>query len=118
VPNPSAFTHRAPFRIQPAVKVLGYGEMLAINDESLIPISDSLSQLSSHISTGFAVNVPTFSTNFVLTYPRAIFAAVDASLFPTSSSSSHNDTSVGCVGAVKQLNSSLPRWYIHHPTGD
>jgi hypothetical protein len=80
VPYPSAFPHRAPYGIQAPVKVLGDGEMLAIKDESLVPIGDSFSQLSSHVSTGFAVNVPTLSTNFVLTYPTAILATVDAPL--------------------------------------
>jgi len=41
---------------------------------------DSLNQLSSHFSTGLAVNAPTLSTNVVLTHLPAIFAAVDTPL--------------------------------------
>jgi hypothetical protein len=85
VPNPGAFTHRVPYGVQPAVKVLAKGEMIAIKDESLVPISDSFGQLASYFFTSLAVDVPTLSTNFVLTYPPAILAAVDAPFSPTSS---------------------------------
>ena len=78
VPDPSAFTHRVPYRVQAAVKVLSDGEMNAIKDESLVPISDNFGQLTSYFFTSLAVDVPTLSTNFVLPYPPAIFAAVDA----------------------------------------
>jgi hypothetical protein len=91
VPDPSAFTHRAPYRVQPAVKVLSDGEMIAIKDESLVPISESFGQLTNYFFAGLAVDVSTLPTNFVLTYPPAILAAVDASFSPTSSSCSHNN---------------------------
>src|ERR671911_335148 len=91
VPDPSAFTHRVPYGVQPAIKVLSDGEMIAIKDGSLVPIGDSFGQLTSYFLTSLAVDVPTLPTNFVLTYPPAIFAAVDAPFSPTSSSCSHNN---------------------------
>jgi len=91
VPDPSAFTHRAPYRVQPAVKVLSDGEMIAIKDESLVPISESFGQLTSYFFAGLAVDVSTLPTNFVLTYPPAILAAIDAPFSPTSSSCCHNN---------------------------
>src|SRR5918993_4727555 len=86
MPDPSAFTHRVPYGVQPAVEVLSDGEMIAIKDESLVPIGDSFGQLTSYFLTSLAVDVPTLPTNFVLTYPPAIFAAVDAPLPPPPSS--------------------------------
>ena len=65
--------------------------MIAIKDESLVPIGDGFGQLTSYFFMSLAVDVPTLSTNFVLTYPPAILAAVDAPLSPTSSSCSHNN---------------------------
>ena len=47
VPDPGAFTHRVPYGVQPAIKVLSDGEMIAIKDESLVPIGDSFGQLTS-----------------------------------------------------------------------
>ena len=91
VPDPSAFTHRAPYGVQPAVKVLSDGEMIAIKDESLVPISESCGQLTSYFFASLAVDASTLPTDFVLTYPPAILAAVDASFSPTSSSCSHNN---------------------------
>jgi hypothetical protein len=91
VPDPSAFMHRAPYGVQPAVKVLSDGEIIAIKDESLVPIGDSFGQLTGYFFASLAVDVPTLPTNFVLTYPPSIFAAVDAPLSPTSSSRSHNN---------------------------
>src|SRR5919107_5991269 len=91
VPDPCAFTHRVPYGVQPAVEVLNDGEMIAIKDESLVPIGDSFGQLTSYFLTSLAVDVPTLSTNFVLTYPPAILAAVDAPFSPTSSSCSHSN---------------------------
>lgn len=49
VPDPSAFTHRAPYGVQPAVKVLSDGEMIAIKEESLVPIGDSFGQLTKYL---------------------------------------------------------------------
>ncbi len=63
--------------------------MIAIKDESLVPMGDSFGQLASYFFTSLAVDVPTLSTNFVLTYPLSILAAADAPLSPTSSSCSH-----------------------------
>src|SRR5687767_108567 len=91
VPNPGAFTHRAPYGVQPAIKVLSDGEMIAITDESLVPIGDSFGQLTGYFFARLAVDVSTLPTNFVLTYQPAIFAAVDAPLSLTSSSRSHNN---------------------------
>src|ERR671913_342234 len=91
VPNPSAFTHRVLYRVQTAVKVLSDGEMIAIKNESLVPISDSFGQLTSYFFTSLTVDVPTLFTNFVLTYPPPIFAAIDAPLSPTPSAYSHNN---------------------------
>ena len=91
VPNPSALTHRAPYRVQPAIKVLSDGETIAIKDESLIPIGDSFGQLTSYFFASLAVDVSTLPTNFVLTYPPAILAAVDAPFSATSSSCSYNN---------------------------
>ena len=91
VPDPSALTHRVPCGVQPAVKVLSDGEMIAIKDESLVPIGDSFSQLVSYFFASLAVDVPTLPTNFVLTYPPAILAAVAAPFSPTSSSCSHDN---------------------------
>jgi hypothetical protein len=91
MPNPSAFAHRTPYAIQPAVEVLSDGEMIAIEDESLVPISESFGQLTSYFIAGLAVDVSTLPTNFVLTYPPAILAAIDAPFSPTSSSCSHNN---------------------------
>jgi len=91
VPDPSTFTHRAPYRIQPAVKVPSESEVIATEDESIVPISNSFGQLTGHFLTSLAVDVPTRSTNFVLTYPPPIFAAIDAPLSPTSSAFSHSN---------------------------
>src|SRR5215211_8490899 len=91
VPDPSAFTHCAPYGAQPAVKVLIDGEMIAIKDESLVPISESFDQLTSYFFASLAVDISTLPTNFVLTYPPAILAAIDAPFSPTSSSCSHNN---------------------------
>jgi hypothetical protein len=66
--------------------------MIAINkDKSFVPIDDSFGQLTSYFFTSLAVDVPALSTNVVLIYPPAIFAAVDAPFSPTSSSCSHNN---------------------------
>src|SRR5215212_3165483 len=91
VPDPSALTYRAPCGVQPAVKVLAKGELITIKDESLIPISDSFGHLTSYFFASLAVDVSTLPTNFVLTYPPAILAAVDAPFSPTSSSCNHNN---------------------------
>jgi len=91
MPNPSAFAHRTPYRIQPAVKVLSEGEVITVKDESIVPISNSSGQLTGHFLTSLAVDVPTLSNDFVLTYPPPIFAAIDAPLSPTSSAFSHNN---------------------------
>jgi hypothetical protein len=91
VPDPSAFTHPVPYGVQPAIKVLSDGEMIAIKDRSLVPIGDSFGQLTSYFLTSLAVDVPTLPTNFVLTYPPATFAAVDAPLSPTSSPCTYNN---------------------------
>src|SRR5919107_6454888 len=91
VPDPSALAHRVPYGVQPAVEVLSDGEMIAIKDESLVPIGDSFGQLASYYFTSLAVDVPTLPTNFVLTHPPSILATVDAPLSPTSSSCSHNN---------------------------
>jgi hypothetical protein len=91
VPDPSAFTDRVPYGVQPAVKILTDGEMIAIKDESLVPIGDSFGQLTSYFFASLAVDVSTLPTNFVLTYPPTILAAVDGALSPTSSSCSHNN---------------------------
>ena len=77
--------------------------MIAIKDESLVPIGDSFNLLA-HFFTGLAVDVPTLSTNFVLTHPPAILAAVDApSPLPRLAATT---TSVSCVEAVNRLNRS------------
>jgi hypothetical protein len=91
MPYPSAFAYRTPYAIQPAVKVLSEGEVIAVEDESFVPISSSFGQLTGHFLTSLAVDVPTLSTNFVLTYPPPIFAAIDAPLSPTPSAFSHNN---------------------------
>src|ERR671912_352377 len=91
MPDPSAFTHRVPYGVQPAVEVLSDGEMIAVKDESLVPIGDSFGQRTSYFFASLAVDVPTPATNFVLTHLPAILAAVDAPLSPTSSSCSHNN---------------------------
>src|SRR5688500_5868822 len=91
VPDPSALTHRVPYGVQPAVEVLSDGEMIAINDDSLVPISDSFGQLTTYFFASIAVDVSTLPTYFVLTYPPALLAAVDAPLSPTSSYCSHNN---------------------------
>src|ERR687889_162148 len=91
VSDPSALAHRVPYGVQPAIKVLSDGEMIAIKDESLIPIGDSFGQLTSYFFASLAVDVSTLPTNFVLTYPPAFLAAVDAPFSPTSSSCSHNN---------------------------
>ena len=70
--------------------------MIAIKDGSLVPIGDSFGQLTSYFLTSLAVDVPTLPTNFVLTYPPAIFAAVDAPFSPTSSSCSLNNLRKPC----------------------
>src|SRR3712207_1008323 len=91
VPDPSAFAHGAPYAIQPEVEVPSEGEVIAVEDESIVPISNSFGQLTGHFLTSLAVDVPTRSANFVLTYPPPIFAAIDAALSPTSSAFSHNN---------------------------
>src|SRR5918998_4050728 len=96
VPDPSAFTHRVPYGVQPAIKVLSDGEMIASKDGSLVPIGDSFGQLTSYFLTSLAVDVPTLPTNFVLTYPPAIFAAVSVPFFPTPPSFSHNKLPQPC----------------------
>jgi hypothetical protein len=91
VPDPGALTHRVPYGVQPPIKILSDGEMIAIKDES--------SKLTKAVADGnegysfasLAVDVSTLPTNFVLTYPPAILAAVDAPFSPTSSSCSHNN---------------------------
>jgi hypothetical protein len=60
-------------------------------DESFVPISNSIGQLTGHFLTSLAVDVPTLSTNSVLTYPPPILAAIDAPLSPTPSAFSHNN---------------------------
>jgi hypothetical protein len=57
VPDPSAFTHRVPYGVQPAIKVLSDGEMIAIKDGSLVPIGDSFGQLTSASSDEMVVKV-------------------------------------------------------------
>src|ERR687893_2067957 len=97
VPDPCAFTHRVPYGVQPAVKVLSDGEMIAIKDRSLVPIGDSFGQLTSYFLTSLAVDVPTLPTNFVLTYPPSILAAVDAPFSPTPSFFSHHNLLKLCL---------------------
>src|ERR687889_38709 len=91
VPYPSALTHRVPYGVQPAIKVLSDGEMIAIKDESLVPIGECFGQHTSYLFASLAVDVSTLPTNFVLTYPPAILAAVDGSFSPTPSSCSPNN---------------------------
>src|ERR671912_1392023 len=90
VSDPSAFTHRVPYGVQPAIKVQSDGEMIAIKDESLVPIGDSFGQLTSYVFASLAVDVSTLPTNFVLTYPPAILAAVGDPFSPSSASFTHN----------------------------